>query len=160
MLADDLRDLRDGIGASYGLDVAYVDAGAGATLMIRGAVAEAQAGVALTRALATIAALRDDAAAARAAFVRGRQRALVAATAQRRGATTTADHLVELTRRGVGPEHDATLRARLAATTPADVAALAARDLAVARMAVQLRARATVADAAFAAVDVRPTHVR
>jgi zinc protease len=159
MLADDLRDLRDGIGASYGLDVAYVDAGAGATLMIRGAVAEAQAGVALARALATIAALRDDAAAARAAFVRGRQRALAAATAERRGATTTADHLVELTRRGVGPEHDATLRARLAATTPAEVAALAARDLAAARMAVQLRARAAVADAAFAAVDVRPTHV-
>jgi hypothetical protein len=76
MLDDGLRDLRDGMGASYGVDVAYVDAGAGPTLVIRGAVGEAQAGAALARVLTTIAALRDGADAPRAAFVRGRQRAL------------------------------------------------------------------------------------
>ncbi|MBK7073302.1 MAG: insulinase family protein [Myxococcales bacterium] len=160
MLDDGLRDLRDGMGASYGVDVAYVDAGAGPTLVIRGAVGEAQAGAALARVLTTIAALRDGADAQRAAFVRGRQRALDHAAAGRRGAIAAADHLVELARRGLGPDHDAALLTRLAVTTPADVAALAARDLTAARMAVQVRARAAVADAAFAALRVVPTHVR
>ncbi|MBL8619909.1 MAG: insulinase family protein [Myxococcales bacterium] len=160
MLDDGLRDLRDGMGASYGVDVAYADAGAGSTLMIRGAVAEAQAGPALARALATIAALRDGGDATRAAFVRARQRALDRLAAGRRGAIAAADHLADLARRGLGPDHDAALLTRLAVTTPADVAALAALDLAPARMAVQVRARAAVADAAFAALHVAPTHAR
>lgn len=160
MLDDGLRDLRDGMGASYGVEVAYTDAGAGSTLVIRGAVAEAQAGPALTRALATIAALRDGADGDRAAFVRARQRALDRAAAGQRGAIAAADHLADLARRGLGPDHDRALLARLAAITPADVAALAARDLAAARMAVQVRARAAIADAAFAALRVTPTHVR
>ena len=62
--------------------------------------------------------------------------------------------------RSIAPAGTVQLIGIVADQDPADVAALAARDLAVARMAVQLRARATVADAAFAAVDVRPTHVR
>lgn len=154
MLEDALRELRDDLGASYGLDVAYADTGAGGTLLVRGVLAEERAGAALARAVDAIAALRDHAAEERAAFVRARRRAAALAAAPAPGALAAAAHLAALAALGAGPEHDGAVLAAIGAATPAQIGALAAADLAALHMTVQLRGRPAALDRAAAALGV------
>lgn len=160
MIQDAIRVVREGMGASYGVRVAYDHGASGGALELSGDVDEARAGAILERVLAEIAAVRGDGGVDKEAFVRARRKALGYALARRGGASSMAAMLAYRAGANLPYDHDRKLAEQLAALTPAEVARIAAADLAEARMVVLVRGKPAVVDAAFAAVGVTPTQVR
>jgi len=159
MIVDGLRDVRERLAASYGVNVSYLEGEAGGALYVSGLLDEGKAGVAMQAILATLRGLRDDSAAHHEAFVRARRAALSDALAQTGGASSLADQLEASAVAGLGYDSNDELAAQIAALTPAAVAAVGAKDLTERHMVVQLEGRTAVIDAAFAAIGVTPGRV-
>ncbi len=157
MLEDEVRIVREGMGASYGVHATTYGGVAGRALLVSGQIDEAKAGEAAKRILAAVERLRSDAASQREGFVRARRKLLAAAVARTGGAADVAGELEGLAAAGLPLDYPAQLAQRIAQLSPADVAAIAARDLAPERMVVQIRGKATAVTAAFATLGVTPT---
>lgn len=156
MLDDELRDVREGLGASYGLHVSYLYGAAGGVLLISGRVDEHLAPAAAKTVMAAIARLRDHAADERDAFVRARSKAAADAQAQTGGADAVARHLASYAQRGQSIRRDRMVVTAIGALTPAALAKVAAGDLAQQHMVVQIAGKPEVVDATFAALGVKP----
>jgi predicted Zn-dependent peptidase len=145
------------MGASYGIHAAHVGGVAGTALMISGKIDEARAGDAAKLMLEAVARLRADAAGQRESFVRARRKVLAAAMARTGGASSVAGELEWLAGRNLPLDHAGKLARRIATLTPAQVGEVAAVDLALARMVVQIGGKPAVVEAAFTALAVTPT---
>jgi zinc protease len=160
MINDGVREVREGMGASYGVYASYVHGARGGALVIRGDLDEANAGDALARILGVLARLRDDGAAQRESFVRARRKALALALARSGGAAAVATQLANLASQNLPPDYVDELAASIAQLTPKHLGKVAAADLAEARMVVMMRGKQAVLDAAFAAVQITPETFR
>jgi zinc protease len=156
MLEDDVRIVREGMGASYGIHVSQLAAAAGGALVVSGDVDQAQAGEALRRILASLATLRGDAPAARAAFVRARRKALALALARRGGAATVSAQLADLAAQGLPPDRASDVARQIAALTPAHLGKVAAADLDETRLVVVVRGPKAAVEATYAALQITP----
>ncbi len=157
MLEDALRDVREAMGASYGVHAGYAYGAAGGALLITGTVDERLAPAAAKAVLTAIATLRDGAASQREAFVRARRKAIADAQAQTGGAQAVGRRLAALAARGLPIDFDRAHATAVGQLTPADVAKVAAMDLAAARMVVQIGGRPAIVDGVFAALGATPT---
>lgn len=156
MLADELRVVREGMGATYGLTVVYHAGPAGGALVIETPVEEGSAPAVLERILETVRRYRADAAGQREAFVRARKAVLARALAERGGATAVASSLEGAAIRRKSPQHNRALAGKLAALTPAEVGRVAGLDLDETHLVVLVRGKPASVNAAFARVQVTP----
>ncbi|MBK9037328.1 MAG: insulinase family protein [Myxococcales bacterium] len=157
MLADQLRDVREALGASYGVYPRLALApGVGGALFVEGQLDEGQAGAAVARMLATIATLRTDEAVRRDAFVRARRALVARASMRQAGAHAVADERTRAAAVGVGDDVSVALARRLAGVTLAEVTAVLTDSLGPERMVVRLTGRLAAVDAAFAALGQTP----
>jgi zinc protease len=159
MLQDGIREVREGMGASYGVYASYDYGAAGGALEISGDVDEAKVGEALERVLAEITAVRAGGIEQKPAFVRARRKAMATALAWQGGASSVAAQLASRAGARLPPDYDRKLAAQIAALTPAQLARVIAADLSEEHMVVMVRAKASVVDAAFAAVHATPERI-
>ena len=152
MVRDRLRFVREGLGASYGVDASYLAGLGGGALRIETQLDPDRAEKAATALLAELERLRTGAATLREDFVRARRRALASSLADAAGVTAVADELTYTVRRGRPLDDIDRLAAAIGAVTPADVAAVASVDLAPARRVVSVAATAERLDAIMAAL--------
>ncbi|HVV86561.1 MAG TPA: insulinase family protein [Kofleriaceae bacterium] len=156
MVLDQVREVREGLGASYGIESAYLGGAAGSALLVGGKIDETRVQVALPRLIAAIEALRDDDGVRRAAFVRARRRVLGQAQARIAGASSMADQLAAEARQG-GTEADLDRQMHeVAAMTLDEVTRIARLDLERTRMTVEVRGRRAAVRGAFAALGATP----
>lgn len=157
MLEDQLRDVREQLGASYGIHATVLgNAGAGGALVVEGALASNLAGLGATRMLAIIDELRSDPAVVRTAFVRARRAEVAQAQAREAGATAVADaREVAAIAHVAGAVGHAAANA-FAHVTLAEVTEVLMHDLDPDRMVVRLEGRAPAVDAAFVALGHEP----
>lgn len=160
MLQDGIREVREGMGASYGVYVAYDHGASGGSLEISGDVDEAKAGEALKRVLSEVAAVRAGGDDRKPAFVRARRKALAVALARTGGASSVASQLAYRAGARLSPDYDRALAKQIAELTPAQVAKVVAGDLAEEHMVVLVRGKAKVVDATFAAVGATPERIK
>ncbi|MCE9579249.1 MAG: insulinase family protein [Deltaproteobacteria bacterium] len=156
MLEDALRDVREAMGASYGVHASYAYGAAGGALLISGKVDEHLAPEAARAVLAAIATLRDNAAGQREAFVRARRKAIADAQAQTGGAQAVGRRLAALVARGLPLDFDRAHATAIGQLTPAAVAKVAAQDLASLHMVVQIGGKPAIIDGVFAALGATP----
>jgi zinc protease len=159
MLEDGLRDIREGMGATYGIGVWYDGGPAGSSLNISALVDNDRAPEAIERMLAIVDGMARDAAGQREAFVRARKKALAQMIARAGGAGAVAGELQWALAGGHDTELDRRLAAGIAAMTPADVAKVAAADLATQRRIVMVRGKRPAVDAVFARLAVTPEYI-
>ncbi len=160
MLNDALRDVREGMGASYGLSASYSHGAAGGVLIVTGNVDEHLTPTATRTVMAAIARMREHAQGERAAFVRARRKAIADAQAQTGGAVATASHLAWLASRGLSLRRDRQVAIAIGQLTPAAVAKVAAADLATRHMVVLLAGKPAAIDGAFTALGVTPVRTK
>lgn len=153
MVREATSDVREGLGASYGVSASYLGGASGSALMISGSVEESRVDVAVPRALAVIERLRTDPVLRREAFVRARRKALLEVEARTAGAASRAREIASAARDGDRSE-DQRLRAEVAALTIVDLDAVLERDLLREHMVVALRGRRGAVDAGFRALGV------
>lgn len=157
MLSDELRDVREGMGASYGVRAELaLPSVAGGALLVTGHLDEGLADRAVTRILASVARLRTDAAARRTAFIRARRAVFTSLRARAAGVAAVAQARVRAFAAGTDGDADAALAREVAALRLDDVAAVLTEELAPARMVAVLAGRMPVVDAAFAAIGQTP----
>ncbi|MCE9579251.1 MAG: insulinase family protein [Deltaproteobacteria bacterium] len=156
MLNDALRDIREGMGASYGLSASYGYGAAGGVLIVTGNVDEHLTPTATKIVMEAVARMRDHARDEREAFVRARRKAIADAQAQTGGALAIAGHLEWLAARGLTLRRDRQVAIAIGQLTPAAVAKVAAEDLATTHMVVMLAGKPAAIDGAFAALGVTP----
>ncbi len=156
MMGDAMRDVREGMGASYGIHASYASGAAGGALLVYGDVDDARAGAALTRMLAALAAVRDGGDDQRAAFVRARRKILARSLGRTGGAAAIADELTDQAAAGQSLSHANIVATQISALTPAQVARIAATDLDLTRMVVLVRGRRAAVDATYAAIAITP----
>ena len=156
MIDDELRVVREGMGASYGMNAYYATGAAGAALYVSGLVDEELAARVTIRVLAALEGLRTGAGAQREAFVWARRKVLGQALARGGGASAVAARLASDAERALPSDYRERLATQIRELTPAAVAAIAASDLALERMALQLTGRTAAIDAVYAALGVQP----
>jgi predicted Zn-dependent peptidase len=156
MIRDALRDVREGMGASYGLGVGYESSAAGNVLRVFGEVDETKADAVLVRVLASLEAIRAGGDDQRAAFVRARKKVLAQALGRTGGASAVAGELAGNAAAGHSLRHGSILATQISSLRMADVAEVAAHDLAPERRVVLVAGKRTSVDAAFAAISVTP----
>ncbi len=156
MVEDALRDVREAMGASYGVHARYLSGAAGGLLMIKGDIDETKAGAVLARILTTLEAVRAGGDDQRAAFVRARRKALANAMGRTGGAIAIADELAGQAAAGHSLSHGNIVATQISSLKLADVARVAAADLADVRRVVLVRGKKASVDAAYAAINVTP----
>lgn len=156
MVSDGLRDVREAMGASYGVQARYLNGAAGGAFLIDGKVDAALGGAALDRILTAVASIAHDGDDARAAFVRARKKVLAQAVARTGGASAVAGMLEDHAAAGRSLAAARERTARIAALTFADVRRVAAADLDEGRRVVLVRGERAAVEAAFAAVGATP----
>jgi zinc protease len=140
MITDRLRIVREGMGASYGVEVSYAAGSGGGLLYASSALEPSRAAKAAKAIVSEFEALRTGAGAMAEEFVRARRRALAAVLADAAGVTAVADELEYAVRRGLPLNHFDQLALAISKVTPAEVAAVAAADLDRRRMVVSVTA--------------------
>ena len=140
MVNDRLRSIREGMGASYGVQVAYAPLAGGGTFDVEGELEPARAAKAAVAIVSELERLRTGAGALEEDFVRARRRVLATTLADMSGATALAEELEYDARRGLPLDYFARLSLALSQLTPEQVAAVAAVDLAPSRRVVLVTA--------------------
>ncbi len=140
MVTDRLRIVREGMGASYGVQVSYTAGTGGGALYIESELEPVRAAKAATAIVSELEALRTGAGAMAEGFVRARRRVLASALADVAGVTARAERLEYGVRRGLPADHSDQLALAISKITPAEVAAVAAADLDPRRMVVSVGA--------------------
>ena len=159
MVLDQVRDVREGLGASYGIDTEYIGGVAGSALLVSGEVTADRAAAAVPRVIAAVEQLRDDEAVRRLSFVRARRRLLGQVQAKVAGASTMAGLIAGVAARG-DSVHELDRSAReIAQLTLAAVTEVARVDLDRSHMVVELRGRRPPIRAAYEALAVMPSWV-
>lgn len=156
MVEDALRDVREGMGASYGLHARYETRAAGSVLGLVGEVDESKADAVLVKVMASLEALRAGGDDQRAAFVRARKKVLSQALGRAGGASAVANELAANAAAGHSLRHGSIVATQLSALRFDEVARVAAADLAPERRVVLISGKRASVDAAFAAVSVTP----
>jgi len=156
MLEDRLRVVREGMAASYGIDVGYASGAGGGELYVDGYVDPGKLAKVVKALLAELTAVRDGAATAAEDFVRARRRVFAQQLADAAGADDLALELDFIASHRLPLGYFDQTAAAIAAVTPGDVAAVAATDLAERRMVVVLSGRAPVVTGAFEVLGVKP----
>lgn len=151
MVDDRVRAVREGLGASYGLDTSYVGGAAGSALVVSGAVDPDRAADAVTQ---LVTALGDLARGEglEESFVRARRRALALVLADSCGASDLAGELQALVEAGLPLDGYDALAQQIGATTLSQLRPVLAGDLDPAKLAIVLSGPADVVDAALGAV--------
>jgi zinc protease len=129
MVTDRLRIVREGMGASYAVQVSYAAGTGGGAFYVSSDLEPARAAKAATAIMTELEALRTGAGTMAGDFVRARRRALAYALADAAGVTNVADELEYVVRKGLPVDHVDQLALAISKVTPADVAAVAAADL-------------------------------
>jgi zinc protease len=129
MIEDRLRIVREGMGASYGVQVSYNTGNGGGALTVESELDPVRAAKAATAIVSELEALRSGAGAMAEDFVRARRRALTTALADAAGVTAVADELEYDVRQGLPFDGIDKLALAISKVTPAEVAAVAAADL-------------------------------
>lgn len=140
MVSDRLRIVREGMGASYGVQVSYSTESGGGMFSIESDLDPVRAVKAATAIVSELEALRTGAGAMAEDFVRARRRVLVQALADAAGVIAVADELEYGTRRGLPVGYIDQLALAISQVTPAQVATVAAADLDPRRRVVSVRA--------------------
>lgn len=154
MLRSRLDQVRNRLGASYGIRASYQWSDAGDIIAIDGHVDPGRAGEVLRRMLADLDGLRQGDAELAADFVRARRTALAGALAHPMQSDAVADALESAVTHHA-PIDTASLRAgAIARTALADVRAVMDADLQPQRMVVLLSGRPADTAAAFAAAGI------
>ena len=151
MIADRLRVVREGLGASYSVSVDYLGGIGGGALLVTSDLERDRSGKALVAIVNELATLRREADALTEDFVRARRHALGRSLADSAGATVLADELETVAVMSLPLSFFDAQVAAIAATTPEEVAATAAADLAEDRMVVVLSGPRDAVNAALAA---------
>ncbi|WP_158502175.1 pitrilysin family protein [Vitiosangium sp. GDMCC 1.1324] len=152
MVSDRLRIVREGMGASYGVNVAYAGRTGGGALYIESDLEPVRAAKAATAIVSELEVLRTGAGAMAEDFVRARRRALASALADAAGVTAVADELEYSMRRGLPVGHIDQLALAISKVTPAEVATVAAADLDQSRRVVWVSATPERLDGVMAAL--------
>ncbi|HUQ04071.1 MAG TPA: insulinase family protein [Kofleriaceae bacterium] len=160
MIDDALRDVREGMGASYGVQASYLEMPSGTVLFVKGDVDETKADAVLPYILGRLEAIRAGGDDQRAAFVRARKKVLAAAMGKSGGATAIASQLAAHAAGGHSKSHGEIIASRIAGLTLADVTRVAAADLADVRRVVLVRGKQASVDAAYVAVNATPERMR
>jgi zinc protease len=147
MVRDRLRVVREGMGASYGVHVAYSGGVGGSAFFVESDLEPSRAAKAVTAIMSEFAALRTGAGAMAEDFVRARRRVLASTLADTAGVTARADRLEYGVRRGLASNYSHQLALAVSKVTPAEVAAVAAVDLDPRRMVGQVAATSEQLDA-------------
>ena len=156
MLEDELRDIREGMGATYGVQVGYSGGALGGALHVFADVDEARSVDAIERIIAIVDRLASDGAAQRESFVRARKRVLASALARTSGATAVAEELWRSLHDGHGTGHAQALAQQIAALTPEVLARVAAADLGAQRRVVLINGKPAVVGAVFERLGAKP----
>jgi zinc protease len=156
MIEDSLRDIREGMGASYGVHAAYVGGAAGSALRVTGEVDESKTTLVLTSILASLEAIRAGGDSQRAAFVRARKKVLAQAMGRTGGATAIAAELASNAAARQSVRHGNVVATQISSLRLEDAARIAAADLADEHRVVLLAGKRAAIDAAFSAIDVTP----
>ncbi|HVV84062.1 MAG TPA: insulinase family protein [Kofleriaceae bacterium] len=138
MINDRLRLVREGMGASYGVHVAYDGGAGGSGLFVTTALVPARAPEAAAAVLGELAALQHDAAGEASAFARARRRVVAHLLATSRDTASVADELELAARAGLTLDQLRALPSTVATLTPAAVARVATLDLDPAHMVVSV----------------------
>lgn len=156
MMNDELRDVREGMAASYGVYAGAFTSANGGYVRAYGRVDRGRAGPAVKRMLDAIDRLRTDPAARRAAFVRARRKLVRELVSLPAGAWAVAERRVAAAAAGTGAAPvDAEVQA-LAAITLAEIEAIIARELDPARQVVALTGTRADLDAAYGELGQTP----
>jgi zinc protease len=129
MVSDRLRIVREGMGASYGVEASYATGSGGGVFYIQSELDPVRATKAATAIMSELEALRTGAGAMAEDFVRARRRVLARALADAAGVIAVADELESSVRRGLPVDYIDQLALAVSRVTPADVATVAAVDL-------------------------------
>ncbi len=156
MLQDALRDVREGMGASYGMQARYRSGASGGMLRVSGDVDESKAGTVLVHVLDTLTKLREGGDDQRAAFVRARKKVLAQMMGRMGGASAMAGELAWNAAQGHSLRHGTIVATQVSALKLDDVVRVAAADLADARRVVLVSGKRASVDAAYAAIAVTP----
>jgi zinc protease len=152
MVRDRLRIVREGMGASYGVEVSYAVGTGGGAFYAGSELDPMRAAKAASAILSEFEALRSGAGAMAEDFVRARRRALATALADSAGVVAVADELEYYARRGLPFDHIDQLALKISQVTPAEVAAVAAADLDPLRRVVTVAATPERLDAVMTAL--------
>lgn len=128
MVRDRLRIVREGMGASYGVQVAYSTGSGGGAFSVQSNLDPARAAKAASAIVSELESLRAKAGELAEDFVRARRRVLATALADAAGVTAVADELEYVVRRGLPVNHIDQLALEISRVSLADVAAVAAAD--------------------------------
>lgn len=128
MVRDRLRIVREGMGASYGVQVAYSTGRGGGAFSVQSDLDPVRAAKAAGAIISELESLRAKAGALAEDFVRARRRVLATALADAAGVTAVADELEYVVRRGLPVNHIDQLALEISKVSLADVAAVAAAD--------------------------------
>jgi zinc protease len=156
MVLDQVRELREGLGATYGLEAEYLGGVAGSALVVSGLIEERKAGLAVPRLLAALARLRDDDATRREAFVRARRKTLGLVQARVAGASTMASELAGAIELGEDEQFLDRAAAAVAALRYDDVRARLVAALDDRHRVVEVRGRRGPVTGVFATLAVKP----
>ena len=156
MIEDALRDVREGMGASYGMHAQYVSGAAGGMLRVRGDVDESKADAVLSHVLDALAAIRAGGDDQRAAFVRARKKVLARAIGRMGGASAIASELAWNAAHGHSLRHSTIVATQISALKLEDAVRVAAADLADERRVVLVSGKRASVDAAYARIGVTP----
>lgn len=140
MVRDRLRVVREGMGASYGVQASYAAGSGGGAFYVESDLDPERASKAAAAVLSELEALRTGAGALAEDFVRARRRALAQALADASGVSAVADKLEYGVRRGLPAHYIAQLALAISKVTPAEVATVAAADLDQGRRVVSVTA--------------------
>jgi zinc protease len=128
MVKDRLRIVREGMGASYGVQVSYSLGAGGGALQVQSELDPERAAKAATAIVSELEVLRAKAGELAEDFVRARRRVLATVLADAAGVTAVADELEYVARRGLPVDHIDQLALAISKVTLADIATVAAAD--------------------------------
>jgi zinc protease len=152
MVSDRLRIVREGMGASYGVQASYAVGTGGGAFYAESELDPIRAAKAAAAIISELEVLRSGAGTMAEDFVRARRRALATALADAAGVTAVADELEHYARQGLPFDYIDQLALEISKVTPAEVAAVAAADLDPLRRVVWIAAAPERLDAVMAAL--------
>ncbi len=159
MVRDRLRIVREGMGASYGVQVSYAAGTGGGAFYIESELAPARAAKAASAIVSEIEALRTGAGTMAEDFVRARRRALATAMADTADVSARADRLEYSVRKGLPIDHLDQVALAISKVTPAEVAAVAAADLDARHRVVSVSAPGDRLDEVLTALKATETRI-
>lgn len=157
MIEDELRDIREGMGATYGMTIAYRGGPAGGAILVGADIEETRAPEAAERMIAVLHRFAKDSGGHRESFVRARKKVLGLALARFGGASAVAAQLADAAARGHGPGRAQEMAKGLSRLKPEDVARIAEADLDPGRRIVIVKGKQAAVDAVFARIGAEPT---